>query len=346
VTFTVQVTNNGPSTATGVFVADLLPAGLTLVSATASQGSYAGGTGAWNVGNLENGASATLTIIATVTQPGTITNSATITASSQPDPNVANNSASVTLVGQAADLRLTKSVNGSTPQIGGIVIYSLAVFNNGPSAATGVVVSDPLPAGLTFVSATPSQGSYNSTTGVWLVGALANGVSATLSIQVRVTASGPIVNTAQILAADQYDPNSAPANGDPNENDQAQVSISVPPTAIHLVSFTASPAATGVLVRWETALELNTWGFHVYRSASASRADAVRITPTLIAAQGRGQAGASYSWLDRSAVAGQVYSYWLIEIDTGGVTHEYGPATSAVGAAEMQYWVALPLVAR
>ena len=65
-TFFVTVTNHGPAPATGIVVKDLLPAGLTLVSAHVSQGSYVPQTGLWIVGTLEDEAFATLTLIATL----------------------------------------------------------------------------------------------------------------------------------------------------------------------------------------------------------------------------------------------------------------------------------------
>ena len=70
VTYTVTVSNAGPDTAPAVAVDDALPAGLTLVSAGASSGSYSDPT--WNVGSLASGAQATLTIRARVTDSGAI----------------------------------------------------------------------------------------------------------------------------------------------------------------------------------------------------------------------------------------------------------------------------------
>src|SRR5262249_56273095 len=66
ITYTVTLTNNGPDAATGVTIDDLLPAGLSLVSATSSVGSYNGVTGVWTVGTLPGGGSAVLTLNARV----------------------------------------------------------------------------------------------------------------------------------------------------------------------------------------------------------------------------------------------------------------------------------------
>ena len=52
VTFTVDVTNNGPDPATGAEITDLLPTGVTYVSDTVTVGSYVNGTGVWTIGAL------------------------------------------------------------------------------------------------------------------------------------------------------------------------------------------------------------------------------------------------------------------------------------------------------
>ena len=207
VTFTVTVANNGPDAATGVVVSDLLPAGLTFQSAIASAGSYNFGTGAWTVGNLANGATENLQITAQVTVAGGLVNTATATATEH-DPNLADNSDSATVAGARADVALTKTVDDPTPALGGTATFTVTVVNNGPDAATGVVVTDLLPAGLTFQSAIASAGSYNFGTGAWTVGNLANGATENLQITAQVTVAGGLVNTATATAT-EHDPNLA-----------------------------------------------------------------------------------------------------------------------------------------
>ena len=69
------------------------------------------------------------------------------------------------------------------PNEAGTIAYTVTLTNNGGSDATGIAITDLLPAGVTYVSDTPSQGSYDSGSGVWTVGNLADSASATLTHQ-------------------------------------------------------------------------------------------------------------------------------------------------------------------
>ena len=201
VTFTITATNNGPLAATGVKVVDNLPSGYTFVSATPSTGTWAAPN--WTIGNLANGASATMTIVATVKATGSYANTATISGN-QTDPTPGNNSSTVTPVPvAAADLAVVKTVSNATPNVGSNITFTITATNNGLSPATGVTVNDVLPSGYTFVSATPSTGTWAAPN--WTIGNLANGGNATLSIVVTVKASGSYANTATISGA-QTDP--------------------------------------------------------------------------------------------------------------------------------------------
>jgi uncharacterized repeat protein (TIGR01451 family) len=102
-TYTLTVTNNGPQAATGVTVTDPLPSNVHFNSVASTQGSCTrsatkrpkDGTVTCNLGNLANGASATITIVVTTTTPGALTNTATVVGN-EPDPDPANNTATAT----------------------------------------------------------------------------------------------------------------------------------------------------------------------------------------------------------------------------------------------------------
>ncbi|HUP84576.1 MAG TPA: Ig-like domain-containing protein [Acidimicrobiales bacterium] len=254
VTYTVSATNSGPLvTATNVQVRDVLPLGLAFVSASASSGSYDVGAGIWTVGSVAVGTPRTLSIVATVTAGGPITNVAQVQAADQLDPDsTAGNSnpaeddqASATVSAQQADLSVTKSASTLTPNVGANVTFTVGVANAGPDVATNLTVADALPAGLAFVSAAPSQGSYDPSTGAWFVGAVGSGESAQLSIVAQVTGSTPASNTAQVAAVDQRDPDSTPGNGVAGEDDEASVTLT-PQQADVSVTKTASTATPNV----------------------------------------------------------------------------------------------------
>ena len=213
VTFTVTAKNNGPLNATGVVVTDPLPAGLTFVSASASQGGYTSGSGVWSVGSLASGATATLQIVATVTQAGPHTNTATKTAEDQQDPNAANDSASAVVNAQQSDLSLTKTDAPDPVAPGADLTYTITVTNNGPSSAQNVTVNDTLPTGTTFGSATSSQGSCAGTTTVsCALGSIANGASPTITLVVHVgpsVADGTVISNTASVSSTTADPTSA-----------------------------------------------------------------------------------------------------------------------------------------
>ncbi len=129
-----------------------------------------------------------------------------------------------------ADLSLTKTVNTATPSSGASITYSLTVTNaaTSPNTAAGIAVRDILPAGVAFVSAS-GTGSYNSGTGIWTVGSLAPGASATLNIVATVTAGSgaTVTNIAEITASSVVDLDSTVNNGVTTEDDYASRAITV-----------------------------------------------------------------------------------------------------------------------
>jgi uncharacterized repeat protein (TIGR01451 family) len=227
IAYTVTLSDSGPDAATGVQVTDLLPAGLSFVSARASRGTYDPASGVWTVGTVTTASPQTLLILATVLSPSAQINTATITGADQFDPDTGNDTASTTLTPQQADLALTKTVSNAAPNVGDTITYVVMLSNNGPDAATGVQVTDLLPAGVTFVSAAPSQGTYNSVTGLWTVGSVTTSAPQTLTLMATVVAPMQVINTATITNADQFDPD--PSNNTasaPEAAEEADLALS------------------------------------------------------------------------------------------------------------------------
>jgi len=233
VTFTLTLRNAGPDGATQIVVRDLLPTGLTFLSANPTVGTYDPIAGTWSIATLGRDASATLPLVVTYDEPRLITNTAEVIAADQsdvdstPGNNAANedDKSSITLTPATADLSLTKTASTLSPNFGESVTFTLGVANAGPDAATGVTIVDLLPAELAFVSANPSLGTYDAGTGIWNLGSLASAGRATLVITATPTTIGEKINTAQVLTADQFDPDSVPGNNISTEDDQASVSI-------------------------------------------------------------------------------------------------------------------------
>lgn len=240
VTYSATVSNAGPSNATGVSLANTLPANVAFVSATPSQGNCGAPVAAvvtCNLGAVNNGASATVAFVVTPNAAAvpTITDSATVSAA-EFDPVAANNNASQsTTVDPVADLSVTKTDTPDPVNVGSNVTYSITVANAGPSAATAVNLADTLPAGLTFVSATPSAGSCSGTTTVTCnLGTINSGASATASIVATATAAAAasVSNTATATST-VTDPNAA--------NNSATTTTAVTPIANIGVAITDAP---------------------------------------------------------------------------------------------------------
>ena len=224
VTYTVTVTNHGPSDATGVVLADTVgtPDALSLTGASVGAGGLSCGTVAaggvsCTMATLAAGASASAHVTGQVA-PGAaagapLVNQASV-SSSTPDPDLSNNTASATLAATApsADVRVTKAVFPATLVAGGPVAYTITATNWGPSDAAGVVVSDTLPDSIVANSATNSRGTCDVTgqTVTCQVGTLLAsldatkpGASATVTVfgTVAADASGTdVANTASATA--------------------------------------------------------------------------------------------------------------------------------------------------
>jgi uncharacterized repeat protein (TIGR01451 family) len=250
-TYVVTITNAGPSDATAAVVSSeftTLTAGVTIDSATPSQGGYAGTT--WTVGTLAAGSNATLTFVLTVgaavpVGPNRVCNSSALTALGTPQINPGNESEmECTAVAVAADLAITKDDDADPPAAGADLTYTLTVSNLGPSGATNVVVTDPLPAGVTYVSDT--CGGSNVPPWTWNLGSLAAGSDVSCDVVVSIDPSPPasVSNTASVTA-DETDP--VPGN---NSDTETTTLDDVPPqvTAIDSVAATG-----GSLDECETA---------------------------------------------------------------------------------------------
>jgi uncharacterized repeat protein (TIGR01451 family) len=239
VTYTIEVTNNGPSDVTGASVNDILPTPLNNASWTcvatpgSSCGANSGPGSIVTTVNLIVGGKATFTLTATVASDysgTTLANTAMVTPpAGTTDPNNGNNSSTSTIsTTPAADLRITKTASPNPVRATEEVTFTITVSNSGPSTANNVTVTDPLPSGLTLISATATGGSCSGTdTVICTIASIGANNSATVTIKARVGAAvpaGPLSNTA-IVSSATTDPN----NG--NNSATATTTVTQPPGA-------------------------------------------------------------------------------------------------------------------
>ncbi|MGD0086538.1 MAG: DUF11 domain-containing protein, partial [Verrucomicrobiota bacterium] len=224
---TISVTNFGPSSASGVVVTDSLPATVTFVSATGG-GLNNSGIVSWTLGTLTNGQTSNVTVTVTAPASGSLTNVASVSTPTG-DPNLTNNITPpvITTVTPVvlADVAVFKT--GSTNvNAGGSALYTITATNMGPSTASNVVVSDNLPAGVAFQSA---SGSYSLTNNVvtWPGMTLTAGTSVNFTVTMTAPASGSFVNIAS-GTSDTPDPN---ANNNNGSAASSRVSTLVTPVA-------------------------------------------------------------------------------------------------------------------
>jgi len=244
ISYTITVSNNGPSNATGASVADAIPAAITgttincVASGTASCGTNASAGNALSFTNVSVAAGAgnflTITVMGTVNPAttGNLTNTVTVTAGAgQTDPTPGNNSATDTDTPNAiTDLSITKTDGSATYTAGNAITYTIVVGNTGPSNATGASVADTIPAAITgttincVASGTASCGTNGSAgnalsfTNVSIAAGAANFLTITVSGTVNPATTGNLVNTATVTAgAGQSDP--TPGNNSATDTD-------------------------------------------------------------------------------------------------------------------------------
>ncbi len=136
-----------------------------------------------------------------------------------------NTDAFVAKLGIVVDLSISKLDSRDPVMVNSNFSYSITATNHGPSAATGVTVTDALPAGLTFISAFSTQGTCSGTTTVTCsIGSLAANGSAVVTITVKPTVVGPISNTATV-AGNEPEQNAANNSATQSTNISSQPSI-------------------------------------------------------------------------------------------------------------------------
>jgi uncharacterized repeat protein (TIGR01451 family) len=207
--YTIAVTNLGPSTASNVVVMDRMPTNTTFISASGSY-TISSNVVSWDALTLTNGETASFTISLKAPVTGSFTNIA-LSTSSTPDPTSTNNNGTAngsrvtTKALPSADIVVLLFGPPSAVQ-GSNFVHTLTITNAGPSTSSNLVVSDSLPMGLTFVSA---SGNGKNTNGVitWPnIKSLPVGGTTNFTLTVFAPGAGAFTNVASAVAV-TYDPN-------------------------------------------------------------------------------------------------------------------------------------------
>lgn len=277
VQFTVTVTNDGPDLATNIRVRDLLPEQMRALGASSPDFSE----GLWQISSLENSASATLVITAEFTTSllaaAGITHTALISAVDQFDPDSVpgnlvedeDDQQALVLSPQIADLSVTNRVGSNFLSVNDSALFTVTVANAGSDGATDVQLENSFAPQLALLTATASSGLFGTETIttddlvtttklVWNLPSLAASVTETLWISASVEGSGTVTQSVQIMRADQFDSDSRAGNDQADEDDQADVVLTIGEAAdLSLAITSTAPISASVrdLVTYTFTLE-------------------------------------------------------------------------------------------
>ena len=205
--------------------------------------------------------------------------------------------------------------------------YEFVVTSVGDTTVTGgVLLHDHLPAGLTVSSLfgpgwncliSPTlfsfQCSHDNPGGLAPSSSLP---ALVLGVNITASAANPIPNTATIFNMDDQNP---------DNNSYTDFAPYTDPTAVALSAFSVAPLSGTLVVTWETAQELDTVGFNVYRALSPDASQDHPLNLELIPSLAGGSVGgASYQLVDADVQYGVLYYYWLESVGFGD-SQLYGP---------------------
>ena len=221
-TYIITVKNNTNEELKNFTITDVLPNGITFVSAAFDDETITPVDGVYTIASLAAGAEGKLEIKVKAATVGTVTNTATLTVGDKTYDDTAKTEITDKPV-TTTNLSVSKKADKQTVKPGEQVTYKITVTNNGSITANDVVITDNLPEGLEFVSA-----NLSGDNGQYSVGDLAAGASATLTITAKVAAD---------VAAGTEIENVATAKGDNttgNPWDSEKITVSETKTSLEV----------------------------------------------------------------------------------------------------------------
>ena len=235
--YTMSISNAGPSDAQGVVISQSLPPGFAFITTSnyPVQATVSGTNLTLSFGFIPVYGTAVVSVVTMPTIPGLATSVATV-GSTAVNPNPVNNTASASTMVDlpTADLSVSMTAFPTSLLQGGQVTFTIVVTNNGPFAATGVVLTNLLPANVNYVSSTTSQGFILGGGTLATLGTLPFGSNAVVTVTVSPTTTGNVTDTAEVgLSPLETDPVSF--------NNTASYTVTVGPSADLGVSATVTP---------------------------------------------------------------------------------------------------------
>ncbi|MFZ2198246.1 MAG: C25 family cysteine peptidase [Thermodesulfovibrionales bacterium] len=347
-TYIITVNNPTSTNATGIQITDNFPEGFTYDSSVTP---VFGGTGStrtsvvnpangtnhptWGTWDINAGGSVTIQFGARVDSSvpeGTYDNNVVATGLNKSVllfDELATTADDVRVV-VPVDLSVAKTVNIAEPEgtgEGAAFVYTITLTNVGVNHSFKVILEDLLPAEITYVSSTPSQGTYDNGTGIWDVGRVDRGAGATLTITAYPndgTAGMEIQNCVYLTSSVPREASYA----DPDD----WSCVTIKPTLVTLSGFRAYVEGGRVVVAWETVAELDTTGFYIERY-SEETGSYVRLNKKLLPGLVISPAGGFYQLIDETAAPYGKHIYRLIEATSKGNLLIYGPFQVDLGGS-------------
>ena len=247
---------------------------------------------------------------------------------------------------------IAKNVAPPGGAVNGIITFTIQITNVGPSTLDVIPLVDRFTGPMAYIRGTPVPDSIDNSGQILMwddltqppphglgrdLGPDESFVITTVFQLIEMLGTFTVSNTATVA-------NAVDVHGNPASDDQDDVALINIPTAVELLFFRATPQPAAVLLEWETAVEVDSYGFAILRSTTGRPDDAQEIAFVAAAGYGAGR-GATYSYPDLTAQPGSLCTYWLVDVDTQGQRTVHGPVTvTALPQMALPYRVYLPFI--
>lgn len=344
-TYTILIANTDVVTCDTLILTDTLPADFHYVPGSGNPSDpdiIAEPLLVWqNLGPLAAGGSVNVTFAVTATAAnGSHTNNAETTGDHVGGVFTATAAVPIDIVDPSITLR--KGIAGAGA-MDHVITFTISIRNMGPSTINWLPMRDDFTPPLSYLASVPFADTVFTNSVRWndlttALGDLAPGAFIEFDVAFSITIPAETftaTNTAMVAGAFDEFGNLIPVA-------QYFLPINNAPTAVELLYFRALPLEDGARLEWATAVEIDNFGFNIYRMLDEGlpRMDLVGFVPS----EAHG-GGATYVYVDATPGDG-LWWYWLADVDTNGVETFQGLAGVVVSAGAYPHKLFLPLVVR